>query len=180
MSSLNNKILFHYQRQGDAVVPVANPFPIHLSEEIDNPQAVYLLGYSFTGTTNPAPTHYWIECDQPSIPIRIQTNGPHYRRFPLFLDNAKDANDVRISHWFDYPQIIASVRNTTNRLKTFTLTIKNPDETLTSWTGLALWLMVSTPLGNFPMEKSFTRPSRNPSYYDKQLGQEDVENILYR
>lgn len=180
MSSLNHKILFHYQRDGDPLVPLANPFIVRLNEEIDNPQTVYLLGYTFQNSVNPAPTHYFLECQEPSIPIRIQTNGPHNNRFPLFLDNAKDAVDNRIAHWFDRPVPIASVRNTTNRLKTFTLTIRNPDQTLTAWVAMAMWLMVSTPLGDFSMKKTPTRTILDPSYYDKQMGQEDVENILYR
>jgi hypothetical protein len=180
MSSIEEKLIHHYQITGDAMVPVANPFLVRLNEEIDNVKSVYLLGYTFIGTTNPAPTHYWLECDQPSIPIRIQTNGPHYRRFPLYLGNAKDGNTVVVTHHYDKPVRIAWVKNTTNRLKSFTLTIRNPDESLTSWTSMSLWLMIKTPLGDFSMKKTIPRGIRDPAYYDKQMGQEDIEHILYR
>lgn len=179
MSSLRNKILFHYQT-GTGTTPVANPVTIQLNDEIDNPQAVYLHGYTFIGNANPAPAFYWISCDQVSIPITIHTNGPHNHRFPLHLDNAKDGNSVAISKWYHNPMPIAIVRNTTKRLKSFTLTFQNPDDSLVSWTSMALWLSVSTPLGDFPMKKTMPRTISDPPYFDKQLGQEDVESILYR
>jgi hypothetical protein len=153
---------------------------VRINDDIDNPQAIYLLGYAFINTVNPAPLFYWLECDSASIPITIHTNARSNKRFPLFLANATDANNARISHWYHHPVPIAVVRNTTNRLRTFTLTIRNPDETLTAWTGMALWLMVTTPLGDFNMKKTPIRSLPDPSYYDKQLGQEDVESILYR
>lgn len=179
MSSLRNKIVFHFQRTGDALNPVRNPFTIRLSDEIDNPQTIYLLGYQFQNSVNPAPSFYWLSCAEPSIPITIHTDAPHNHRFPLFLDNAKDANDARIAFWFPDPLPIASVRNTTNRLKWFTLTIQNPDNTLTAWTNMALWFMVATPLGDFNMKKTPIKTIKDPSFYDKQMGQEDVERILY-
>jgi hypothetical protein len=180
MSSITNKVLFHCQINGDALTPVANPFTVRINDDIDNPQAIYLLGYAFQNTVNPAPLFYWLECDQASIPITIHTNARSNKRFPLFLDNANDANNARISHWYDSPVPIAVVRNSTNRLRNFTLTIRNPDETLTAWTNMAMWLMVSTPTGNFNMKKTPIQSIPDPSYYDKQLGQEDVESILYR
>jgi hypothetical protein len=113
------------------------------------------------------------------MPITIHTDSGHNHRYPLFLNNAKDANDARIAHWFDRPVPISSVRNTTNRLSHLTLQILNPDNTPVVWTNMAIWLCVSTPLGDFPMKKTPISRLPDPSYYDKRIGQEDVEDILY-
>jgi hypothetical protein len=113
------------------------------------------------------------------MPITIHTDSGHNHRFPLFLNNAPDANNVAISHWFDIPQPISSVRNTSNRLSFLTLQILNPDNTPVVWTSMAIWFSVSTPLGDFAMKKTPISRLPDPSYYDKRIGQEDIEDILY-
>lgn len=181
MSSLSNKIIHHYQLTGVTNhPPVSNPFSVRLNEEIDNVQTVYLLGYTFQNSVTPAPMFYYIQCDDASIPIRIQTNGPSNLKFPMYLDNAKTGTDNRIAWWYPIPQPIATVRNTTKRISQLTFTITNPDGTLTAWTNMSMWFMVSTPGGDFPMKKTNPMPRIDPPYFDKRLGQEDVESILYR
>lgn len=180
MSGLTKKLIFHYQVDGDPVCPISNPFKIRLNDTIDNPQCMYLLGYTFGGTASPAPPMYWLSCDEPSIPIRIHTNARSNLMFPMFLDNAKSGTDTRLAFWYDQPQIISRVKNSTNRLKDYTLSIFNPDMTLVSWTSMSIWLEVTTPLGDFEMKKTPIRSLPDPSYYDKRMGEEDVETILYR
>jgi hypothetical protein len=180
MSSLNRKIWFHYQRTDDANNPIQNPISMKLSEPIDNNKVVYLLGYTFIPTINPAPTHYWFTpVDTPALQVRVHTNDTHNLRFPLFLGNAPDANNVAISHWYDHPQVIAEVRNTTGRLDRIGFKIENPDGTLTAWTAMAIWFMVCTPLGEFNMKKTPISPMVDPSYYSKTIGQEDIEQMLH-
>lgn len=115
------------------------------------------------------------------MPITIHTDTGNNHLFPLYLQDNSSTGRNTASFWFPEPVPLATVRNTTNRLKDFTMTIFQQDgRTPAVWTDMSIWFLASTPSGDFGMKKTNIRTIRDPSYYDKQLGQEDVENVLYR